>query len=200
MIFKKQFEYTQEAVEAAYKVIFNAVIKKERIFNAILLTVFGASLIIWFFKQGHVVVAVLMLALYVFAIIRNIFSDAHKQFLDENSCEGEQKYWAQTRTLTLYDDHFRVYAKYSNPDEVLTEEMLADEAYMEYHREAQEESGLLEYSFNKVRCYESPEVFVICGRTDVLQSILKNQLDESEVKQLQKYFSDKMGKRYIKVK
>ena len=200
MILKKQFEYTREAVEAAYKVILNAVIKKERICDVILLTVFGALIIVWLITQEQIVVAFLVFALYAFAMVRSVFSDARKRFMEMNSCEGEQKYWAPTRTLTLYDDHFSVYAKYSNPDAVLTEAMLADDEYMKYHREAEEESGLLEYRFNKVRCYESSEAFVIYGRTDVLQSILKNQLDEREVQLLQEHFSEKMGKRYIKVK
>ena len=200
MLFQKEFEYNNESYNETMDILHRTVLRKWKISYAAGTLAFAAISLAVFIREdnlrGGIVLALLLLASLVIYLFRNADEKAFAE-----ACEPGYygQFFSLNRKLSLFDEHLSVYAKYSNPNIHFSEEEKKDKQMMEYFRETDEMMSLQDYPLKKLHCYESRGAFLIYRRRNDIQTITKSQLDESDIRTLHEYFSERLGRRFIKI-
>ncbi|MGN0606016.1 MAG: hypothetical protein ACI4JM_05800 [Oscillospiraceae bacterium] len=204
MLFQKDFIYNDEALNAALEIMEKTVFKKKKIAGMTAFCMFPVmffiiGLILSDTDRTEWIISVIVSAVFFPLIAFFLMGSFRKEYISANSLSEGEKYFSPERTLTIYDDYINIYAKYSNSDVILTDEDRADEDFMEYFNESNEEMSNIKYPLSKCRCYENDKAFIIYISRDLNQPVLKSQLEQSDIEFIHNTLKEKLGKKYIEL-
>lgn len=220
MIFQKEFEYTDDAYDAALEITEKKIFRKLNMITIAVMAVFLIILIIVSLISKVYALLIIGLALILVAGISYVFRSADlKTFIESYSPEAWRKKFLRRYLVTMYDDRIDVVlynrdgayneqadgfpprSEYSYPEE--------DEFYigedgetafvLDSRPKEQKSEFVFDYDPLTCRCYESEEAFLIFRKIYDCMPILKDQLTDEDLWVLRSYFSERMGKKYIRM-
>ena len=219
MIFQKEFEYTDDAYDAALEITEKKIYRRINIVTMIVMAVFTLILIIVSLASRQYWLLIAGLLFILFGGASYVFRSADlRSFIDTYSPERWAKKYTRRYLLTLYDDRINIdiYKKddgngafYSGRGEYRT--YPDDEFYIgEDDREGyvidengsgQDGPSLFSFEYDPLacRCYESDSAFLVFRKTYDCMPFHKEQMNEDEIWTLRSYFSERMGKKFVRL-
>lgn len=192
---QKEFVYDDNTLQEAVAIMEQTVFRKKKLLGYLGFgVVFGLPCLAGVILERKPVFLLYFLIFMAFPVLlRNSF---RKEFIKANSLEEGEKMWSPQRTITVTEEAVTIWKPYLSEK---PEEYDTDPEYRAFHDEMDAEMSRECFPLEKIRVYESEKIFLIYRNRDKNQAVAKKFLTENEILQLQEFFSEKLGKRYLPI-
>lgn len=217
MIFQKEFEYTDDAYDAALEITEKKIYRRINIITMIVMAIFTLILIIVSLASRQYWLLIAGLLFILFGGASYVFRSADlRSFIDSYSPEKWGRKFTRRYLLTLYDDRVNIdiykkddaglfgsgrgeYRSDTQDDFYIGDD--GGEYVIDNAPRGQDGPSLFSFEYDPLacRCYESEAAFLIFRKTYDCMPFLKEQLTDDEIWTLRSYFSERMGKKFVRL-